>query len=382
MSRRTGRDEIAAGSDSFLDIVANIVGILIILIVVAGVRVSTAPVEVLDEIVAEAEPSVEVELADEEPAWPSAFDFEPAVAEVPVPAPIEPAEPEPAEPPSPTEPSPELVRLVAELQDELAMLKTEIASRKAEIEELASRERESNRRRDAISLDLETDAEVLDLKQRELGNVRAALDEARARHRAAQARVEAEERQRPPAREIRHKLTPVSRVVEGQEVHFHLAKGRVAHVPVQELTDRLKAQISRQKDWIAKFRKHQGVVGPVGGFTMMYVVERQQLSVVEELRHGSGVMRIGISEWQLHPDPDLPDETAAEALRPGSAFFRRLRMADPDATLTFWVYPDSFAVYRELQQFAHAEGFTVAARPLPFGVPIAGSPHGTRSAGQ
>jgi hypothetical protein len=59
-----------------------------------------------------------------------------------------------------------------------------------------------------------------------------------------------------------------------------------------------------------------------------------------------------------------------------------LRLADEKATLTFWVYPDSFAAYRELQEFAHAEGFDVAARPLPHGVPIAGSPNGSRSSSQ
>ena len=43
MSRRH-HEETSFGSDSFLDVIANIVGILIILIVVAGVRVSRAPV--------------------------------------------------------------------------------------------------------------------------------------------------------------------------------------------------------------------------------------------------------------------------------------------------------------------------------------------------
>ena len=45
MSRRHGISQQASGDDSFLDIIANIVGILIILIVVAGVRASRAPVE-------------------------------------------------------------------------------------------------------------------------------------------------------------------------------------------------------------------------------------------------------------------------------------------------------------------------------------------------
>ena len=37
-------DDIEFGSDSFLDVVANIVGILIILIVVAGIKAGAAPV--------------------------------------------------------------------------------------------------------------------------------------------------------------------------------------------------------------------------------------------------------------------------------------------------------------------------------------------------
>ena len=43
MSRRRPPAELQFGSDSFLDVVANIVGILIILIVIAGLRVSQIP---------------------------------------------------------------------------------------------------------------------------------------------------------------------------------------------------------------------------------------------------------------------------------------------------------------------------------------------------
>ena len=43
MSRRTQRPELEFGSDSFLDVVCNIVGILIILIVVVGVRLQRQP---------------------------------------------------------------------------------------------------------------------------------------------------------------------------------------------------------------------------------------------------------------------------------------------------------------------------------------------------
>src|SRR5260370_15079947 len=46
MSRRN-REEIPFGSDSFLDVLANIVGILIILIVAAAARMGRAPLPVL-----------------------------------------------------------------------------------------------------------------------------------------------------------------------------------------------------------------------------------------------------------------------------------------------------------------------------------------------
>ena len=56
--------------------------------------------------------------------------------------------------------------------------------------------------------------------------------------------------------------------------------------------------------------------------------------------------------------------------------------AGSDTTLTFWVYPDSYTLYRKLQSFAHEQGFPVAGRPLPTGVAISGSPNGTKSASQ
>jgi hypothetical protein len=103
---------------------------------------------------------------------------------------------------------------------------------------------------------------------------------------------------------------------------------------------------------------------------------------LEELKLGSGLVRITLSEWQLQPEPDLDTETVEEALQPGSNFIRALRSADADASLTFWVYPDSYELFRKVQKYAHAVRFVVAARPLPFGVQIAGSPQGSRSAGQ
>ena len=76
MPRR--HDDQAFGSDSFLDVVANVVGILIILLVVVGVRVSRAPVTLPSEI----QPSPS--LTEVEPELPPA---PPPVVRIPVPVP-------------------------------------------------------------------------------------------------------------------------------------------------------------------------------------------------------------------------------------------------------------------------------------------------------
>ena len=140
--------------------------------------------------------------------------------------------------------------------------------------------------------------------------------------------------------------------------------------------------MERQKDWLAGRGRHEAVVGPVDGFTMHFQIERKELSTLDRNRLWYGAYRIGISHWEIFPEPDLKAETAEEALRRGSKFAQTVRMSPDHSTLTFWIYPDSFHAYRVLQAACQAEGFIVAARPLPEGVNIAGSPDGTRSAGQ
>ena len=98
--------------------------------------------------------------------------------------------------------------------------------------------------------------------------------------------------------------------------------------------------------------------------------------------YGAGVARVIPMLLKFLPQPELVRESLDEALRPGSVFIRELQMADVKTTLTFWVYPDSYGTYRQLKEFAHAEGFTVAARPLEEGEVISASPWGSKSAGQ
>ena len=92
--------------------------------------------------------------------------------------------------------------------------------------------------------------------------------------------------------------------------------------------------------------------------------------------------RISVAHWQIDLDRDAVHEPVAQALKPGSRFYQALLEAKSESALTFWVYPDSFEAFMQLKAFCHEQNFLVAGRPLPVGVPIAGSPNGSRSSGQ
>jgi len=90
----------------------------------------------------------------------------------------------------------------------------------------------------------------------------------------------------------------------------------------------------------------------------------------------------GVTKWEIDRSDDAYAENQEMALQVQSRFYQALSGIGTGSTITLWVYPDSFELYRSLQKHAHSLGYQVAGRPLPFGVPIAGSPAGTRSAGQ
>ena len=87
--------------------------------------------------------------------------------------------------------------------------------------------------------------------------------------------------------------------------------------------------------------------------------------------------------WELIPTSAQLGESLQDAIAEGSRLNARLARLDPESTtITLWTYPDSFEAYATLKQELHRLGFDAAARPLPRGVRIAGSPNGSRSTAQ
>ena len=385
MSRRHFEEE-EFSSSSFLDVICNVVGILIVLIVIAGVR-TRPPLRPnpTPDLTAPAlnSPAELLSPADEAVSPESLAVPELAATELEVPAPL--SEPEPELEPlllPDLAPPPEMVERARLLDAELTKLRRDDSI-------LANALTAHHRQQEELNDRVQAAREKLAEQQLELNASRQQSVEQQADLRLAKqslarllAQVKALEEKTPPVESLQHRITPISRTVSGKEKHYRLDKNRVAEVPIEVLVVKLKDQIDRRKDWLTRTRSHQGQVGPFAGFNMSYLVRVEMLNGLEELRAGHGGYRVSVSSWEVVPEPDLKGETAQVALSQGSLFYESLLGADPETTLTFWVYPDSFPIYRKLQAFAHDQGFAVAARPLPAGIPISGSPSGTKSSSQ
>ncbi|MCE9604012.1 MAG: hypothetical protein K8U03_03820 [Planctomycetia bacterium] len=327
------------GSDSFLDVIANMVGILIILVMVVGLRVKNAveaPAPVVDDTQA---------TAQAEALTLQAAQLERDSLEL-------------------VENAKQLNALASQRYDERAALAFAVKSKETALDEekakLASETRETFEVQQAVLID-----------QSRLAQLEAEIN----------ALVYA------PTKDvikIRTYPTPISRTVYGREAHFQIKGGRITLVPLDQLIDELKREMQSK---LSKLRDQTEItesVGPIGGFRMRYTLERVDVAGQvngNSMTPGGSIVRT--TEFALLPVGNDMGETLADAMRKNSDFQNALADLDPRRyTITLWAYPDSFENYRLVREHLYRRGFTVAGRPLPEGQLISGSPHGSKSAAQ
>jgi hypothetical protein len=179
-----------------------------------------------------------------------------------------------------------------------------------------------------------------------------------------------------------HEQSAVARPIDGKEYHFEVRNDRVSLVDIDKLTDLVKSDARSRLRMSTRNRPIVGVVGPVGEFSMRYEMApalSESLSAMLDARDVSYQLR----GWELVPESDVRGDTYEVAWQPVSHFARTIARVNPShASITMWVYPDGFSLYRRLRDDLHARGFLVAARPLPASMAIRGSPAGSLSAGQ
>jgi len=178
-----------------------------------------------------------------------------------------------------------------------------------------------------------------------------------------------------PAIEITSYPTSLSKTVVGTEVHFQLKRGRIAYVPLDELFEEAKRK-TRSTSNLRDLTDQINVAGPKRGFELRYVL----MATPDRTK---GTVSLHAEEFKVVPVQSVLGETADEALGASSQLRQDLaRFNVKDTTITLWVYPDSFDEYRKINEELHKIGYSTAGRPLPEGIPIGGSPHGSKSSAQ
>jgi hypothetical protein len=189
-----------------------------------------------------------------------------------------------------------------------------------------------------------------------------------------------------PVVAVEHLPSPMAKTVFGEEIHLRLKGGLVSVVPIESLVESIREEFRRGTNG-TRPGTSESTVGPIRGWTAVYEMERSRTTV----NRGGSVgmaLRMEMTGMTIKPVSEPAGEPLADVLAAANAgqhMMLDVELAGRDpatTTVTVWVYPDSFREFRTLKEFLYARGIATAARPLPAGQPISGGPQGSRSAAQ
>ncbi len=181
---------------------------------------------------------------------------------------------------------------------------------------------------------------------------------------------------------LQHLPTPMAKTVFGRELHVMMRGNRVAVIPWERLIDTLKVEARRSAERNSQKDRFVNKLGPIDGFLMTYGLKSQS-GIMSNGSAARLARTIELEKFELEPTAEVLHETVPESL--GTAGRLRFELAScvsQHTTVTVWVYPDSFNEFRVLKERLFAEGFLCAARPLPSHVRIGASPRGSASTAQ
>ncbi|MDG3003422.1 hypothetical protein [Paludisphaera mucosa] len=174
---------------------------------------------------------------------------------------------------------------------------------------------------------------------------------------------------------------PVARPAKADEFHFELRHDRISFIDLDRLLELAKSDAQVKLRMADRTGVLSSQVGPVGWFSLSYVLGRAQSSIEELLERHS--IRFDLRGWEVVPTVESRGETYDATRNPISEYARAINRLSPGrVVVTMWVYPDSFGLFRRLRDELNDRGYSVAARPLPEGMTIRGSPLGSLSASQ
>ncbi len=335
-------DSEAAGEDSFLDVVANVVGVLIILVMVVGLQASQALAPAARQQAPRAEElsqlQAELDTASREASKSR--------------------------------------RAIQEQADRAVAIRREVVAQDQARVQLAMHrtviEQDIQERRAQLDRDRQHEFDV----QRQLVETRLQLEE------LTQAQLAHEPN--PAVEEVECVPTPLAKTIDGPAVHLRLRQGLVSIVPFRQLQEQVEQNLASIRH---RLQGRDGVVeiyGPIEGYRLRFVVQKTNQArgvngpLVGQMQR-RGVEYLG----EFLPNSVNMGQDVEQALLPGSALHallqqhRRLR-----TPVVVWLYTDSFDAFRLLKRSLWEMGFAVATRPLEPGAKIKASSRGTKASAQ
>ena len=337
---RRKRATLEMGQDAFLDIVANLVGVLIILVVVLGTQSHEAIHEIVEDSVTENHALPEQMSALEEQAMRAAA----------------------------------AQRDSNRLETTIRQFDNEIASRNQQRAMLLDLLAEARIAWEDSKQHLNADATEAAAKEIEISRIEKELAELS----GERERIEGEPE---PIIAVAHLPTPMAKTVFGDELHFRLKDNLVSVVPIERLIEEMKQEMQRSLQ-SSREGQLETAIGPVRGYVAHVEMNRSSelISRGGQIRNATGVEVTGMT---IEPLKEPHGQHISNVLAGSSELDIELAGRDPaTTTITVWVYPESFAAFRQLKEHLYRKGFATAARPLPQDFPIGVSRNGSRSTAQ
>lgn len=353
--RRRRNREVPFSFDSFLDVVANVCGIVIRLILVAWVGARSYPS--IQRLLASA-PSPTVESATDE-----------------------------------LTPPPEIAADIERHRRELAIAQSELLEKLRLVDDVKGRATAAESR--LVGLSGRRDEIEQCLAQTDLGAPAGdvadnpsvlSLSDLNRRRQQLLSDIRSLKQLEKPGKVLRYQ-TPVSQPVQAEQFMFECRAERVSFIDLSALVAAARRDLPDKAEALKTQWQSEATTVAFGAFRLRYSLEREpgfadSMSNTPSPAHQAGY-RYGLTGWVVEPLDPNRGESLTQALATGSEFRRVTDALDPrQAVVTFWVYPDSFALFRALRDHLYARDLVVAGRPLPLETPIAGSRHGTTSRGQ
>ncbi len=328
-------NDSSMGQDSFLDVVANLVGIMIILVVVVGAQAATVwkkpgePVGKSVEKIEELNRQANRKLAESENLRAENGELHRKIAEE--------------------------QSITNQLSGFRQMLLLNIESARREVETRKS-ELDGQQRASVIAA-----AEIESLKQK--------IEQVRFQSQAI------ENQAKPIVETIEHYPTPIARTVFSDEIHFRIKAGRIVHVPLDELINVMKNEWELKAEKLRSAENTLETVGPIGDFRLQYGLEIATRNIQNHQQ-----MTAQLKQFVLQPTAEKIGENVDMALQNGSQFRSRIdRMIPEKTTVSLWVYPDAYDDLAMIRSWLIDTGFQTASWPLEYGKLISGGPQGFRT---